>query len=353
MCIDDIFVPEDSNGNRDKTIEEVNAMEQKNILKMSLLLVLLTATFYPAYAQKKLDAVEKAVADSAASVNDPLAFERSVLEYESRGNRDPFESLAPDDKGEGEDKLKGLFNYEGSILRGIVSTDNDIYALVSDQDNYSYVLRKGYRVFGGYVTDITEEAVHFHIVKYGRSLSIRMRLASSKSTVFDEHENGSSLIQKPGIKVEYMKSDSPVSDEPVIRIEDVIVPSLETKTVEEVWFGVDNESPPVPEKSADTGHDIAFFTLFDPPNGSDITIPYVLNWTSLEGSGVRYSLIIDDNADFSSPIFVEENIQVSSCVIGDQIEFPTGVKLYWKVNAIDSAGAKVECRSTNMSFTIR
>ena len=326
-------------------------MRQKIVTPLFILLALVLSASFPANAQTKAGTAGNAATDSVETEKDPLAFERPALHYEPRGNRDPFESLAPAVERGDEVKLKGLFNYEGSSLKGIVSAGDDIYALVADEDGFGYVLRRGYRVFGGYVTDITEDAVHFNIVKYGRSLSIIMRLASSKATVFEEREGGKSLVQKPGITVEYMKGEGSEPDEPVIKIEDVLIPSLDTKTIEEEWFGVDDETEP--DAIEDEEQDVRFFTLFDPPDGSVITVPYVLDWTSLEWSGVRYTLFIDDNADFSSPILIKKNIQVSSCVIGENDEVPTGTELFWKVLAIDSNGAEVMCRSTDMSFRIR
>lgn len=296
----------------------------------------------------------EAPADTAAVTEDPLDFRREVLDYKSRGRRDPFESLAPkDDSAEG--KVKGLFNYEKATLKGVISTEGDRYALVADADGLGYVLRKGYRIFGGYVTDITDESVSFHIVKYGRSMTIIMRLASSRMTVYEERDAGDSIIQKPGITIQYRTQEGS-GDEPDVTVDDVVLPSLDTKTVEELWFPAQSGASAFEDNSGGKETEsapIAAFTLFDPPDGTVISLPYAFNWTSLAGNGIIYTLIVDDSPDFSSPLLVRDGIVGSSCVIGEGETLPVNMNLYWKVTAKDAAGAGYVSRRTDMSFRIR
>jgi len=313
----------------------------------------------PAEAQKKGKAdTGKASRDTTTvSEEEALKYSRPVFRYESKGKRDPFASLAPRTTGEEEKKIKGLFNYEGASLKGIVSTGDDTYALVVDSDGYGYVLRKGYRIFGGYVTDVTADAVHFHIVKYGRSMDIIMRLSSSKSTVIEERESGESLIQRPGITVQYGENVTGVESGPGVSVEEVTVPSADTKTVEELWFGegVGEETGNAGDRSC-TARMRRNFSLIDPPDGALITLPYVLDWTRAKGDGVVYTLIIDDDADYSSPLLVKENIETSSYVLGEDpadSALPEDTELFWRVTARDAAGNESACRRDDVSFKIR
>jgi hypothetical protein len=244
-----------------------------------------------AFSQNRIAAQPaEAPADTAVVTEDILDFSRGVLDYESQGRRDPFEALAPKvDSAEG--KVKGLFNFEKATLNGVISADGDRYALVADADGLGYVLRKGYRVFGGYVTDVTDDSVSFHIVKYGRSMTIIMRLASSRLTVYEERDAGESVIQKPGITIQY-RTHKGSSDEPGVTVDDVVLPSLDTKTVEELWFPAQSGASSVeiiPAERRRIPAPFAAFTLFDPPDEAVISLPYAFNWTSLAGNGIIYT----------------------------------------------------------------
>ncbi|MCD6307882.1 MAG: hypothetical protein J7M24_02665, partial [Candidatus Latescibacteria bacterium] len=159
-------------------------MNEKNTYPIIAVLALVSAIWLiPAgvvHAQPKDAKARKAQADTVRTEENPLDYSKPVHTYNAGGKRDPFETLVPgDDNMKAEEKIKGLFNYERATLKGVVSSSLDSYALVADADGFGYVLREGYRVFGGYVTKITDDSVHLHIVKYGRSMSIIMRLESS------------------------------------------------------------------------------------------------------------------------------------------------------------------------------
>ena len=169
---------------------------------MKILLVLIIMVFpavsnHDACAQQK--AASPAPSDSVETADDLASFSRTQPVYDPEGKRDPFGSLVPKEEEEGK-KIKGLLNYEKAQLKGIVKTESDTYALVMDADNFGHVLREGYMVYGGYVTAITEDSVYLHIVKYGRALSIILRLETSKSTIVTE-EAGEIVVKKPGINV--------------------------------------------------------------------------------------------------------------------------------------------------------
>lgn len=299
---------------------------------------------------EKKDSTIPAAKDTIENAEDLTEFSRSRLIYDSEGKRDPFETLVPKVVEE-EKKIKGLFNYEKATLSGIVRTENDIYALVIDADNFGYVLRKGYRVFGGFVEQITDDALYLHIVKYGRSLSIIMRLESTISTVLVEQERGESYIQKPGINIEYSKENSPTTD---IMIEDVIVPSMRIKTVEDEWFGSGSTEPVTEKTDAESSkiNNTGSFSLIDPPDNTWITLPYILDWTTQEGTDVLYTVIIDDNSDFNSPLLIKGGVNTSSYLLGLETGLPQNKKLFWKITARDVSGIDVTCRRTDMSFRI-
>ena len=315
---------------------------------MLIVLVFSIVTYQITYAQNKTAASSSA--DTTARAEDLTDFSRSIPVYDSGGKRDPFNSLAPKTSVDDEQKIKGLFNYEDAELRGIIKTDIDTYALVIDADGFAHVLREGYMVYGGYVTQITDDSVYLHIVKYGRALSIILRLESSKSTVISENA-GEEVIKKPGINIVYEKSIRPPES---IRIEDIVIPSLNMKTLDEQWFGR-KSTLPVAERSSAVSQDLIAdsFSLYEPPPESWISLPYVLNWTDYKGTGTTYNLIIADNSDFNTPILSREKIDSSSYLLSDTMGLPQNRELFWRVYAVDPSGNEIPCRQTYLSFKIK
>jgi len=301
-------------------------------------------------AQEQKD-TKKDTADTTAAVQkepEPYEYSRPAVDYNDNGKRDPFVSLVPEEL-EKDQKIKGLFDYEKGKLRGIVKTPDDSYALVTDDLGEGYVLREGYRVQGGYVTQVTDDELCFHIVKYGRSYSIVMRLESSKATVVEETP-GESQIRKPGINLSYKKTGAGVDK---FTVEDVNVNSLEIKTVDETWFGKDENTP---------GEDIsgkkskvekkASFVLLSPHENSWIEMPYVFDWTPLPGESLLYKLIISDDNTFEKPIIIKDGIKFSSFLLDEKETLPVNTKLYWKVIAYDRAGNETTCLKGGLSFKI-
>ena len=286
--------------------------------------------------------------DSAKADVDSLSFTRKQTMYESAGKRDPFGSLVPVEPEKGM-TLKGLFNYEQAGLRGIVKTDDDTYALVIDANRFAHVLREGYMVYGGYVTAITDNSVFLHIVKYGRSMSIVLSLESSKSTVLSE-EDDEMIVKKPGITISYKQSLQPQKK---IHIEDVIIPSSETKTLDELWLGK-KSSLPVIEISDDTTDEMPLtsFSLFSPPQNSWITLPYEMNWTDVSGEGVTYIITLDDEQEFITPHVAMEQVKNSSYLLVENMDLPLNRQLYWKVVAVDESGNEMLCRQSFLTFKI-
>lgn len=316
-----------------------NSILRYGLASCTCLMMLLPAG--PGDAQEK---AEKAAADTS-SVETLTEFSREPVAYSKEGRRDPFASLAPKETSTNK-KIKDLFNYEDSLIRGIVTAEDDLYALAVDKDGFSYVLRESDRVYGGRVRDITREAVYLSIVKYGRAMSIILRMESSKSTVITEVAEGSE-IRKPGINITYGKN---VSIKDNVMIDDVTIPSLSTRTLEDQWFGKDRKESAA--KPGNTSAPSKVVALLDPAVESWIELPYILDWTTLDGEKITYELILDDNDDFSSPLLTESKIATSSFLLGSDAGLPVNRNLYWRITARDGSGDEYTCNQRYGTFKI-
>jgi hypothetical protein len=81
-------------------------------------------------------------------------------------------------------------------------------------------------------------------------------------------------------------------------------------------------------------------TLLSPANEAKISdrTP-TLDWSDVtDASGVTYSLQIDDNADFSSPIITKEGLTASTYTLTDAEALSKGT-YYWRVKAVDGVGS--------------
>lgn len=281
--------------------------------------------------------------------SDSLLYTRPDYIFETLEKKDPFVSLVPEEKDEVGKIIKGLFIYEEARILGIVNSEKDLYALVMDENEASYVLREGDRVFGGYVLHVTDDAVYLHIVKYGRAMTIILRLETSKLTVIEERD-GETTVKRPGINITYEKGT--LSPEEFI-IEEVSVPSPDIITIEEEWFGTEETPNLLNEESPFTRtEESGSFYLIDPHDNSWIRLPYMLGWIKAAGEDISYSLVIDDDSDFESPIFIKEGINTSSYLLDDKVKLPSNKKLFWKVVAIEPSGKRLNSKQTDMSFKI-
>ena len=287
---------------------------------------------------------EEAEADSI----DPLSYSRPRLTYDSGDRRDPFGSLVPDISTGDKVRIKGDFDYEEALIKGIVITEDDRYALVADDSDLGYVLREGYRVLGGYVTRITADTVYLHIVKYGRSMSIIMRMESSRSTVIAETDADEKTLRKPGITVSYNENE--IGDDRVT-VEDVMVPSTDVTLIEEDWFGSSERTLftiPDEDVPGEGG-----FSVISPANDAWVTLPYVLDWTMVKGADVSYTVVIDDDPDFTSPILEKKSLPMSSLLIDTNNGLPGTTTLYWQVYATDADRHNIMSRRMGLTFKIR
>ncbi|MFC1608348.1 hypothetical protein ACFL47_10300 [Candidatus Latescibacterota bacterium] len=290
---------------------------------------------------------EEAPADSTMTAEELSEFSREQVEYDSGSKRDPFGSLVPKQAEEGQ-KIKGLLNFEKAKLSGVVNADDDKYALVIDADGFGHVLREGYMVYGGYVTAITDDSVHLHIVKYGRAMSIVLSFETSKSTIIGSEEEGN-VVKKPGINITY---DQSFQQQKSIVLEDIVIPSLGMKTLEERWFGTSVSLPETDDTKEEAANNVQSFSLFDPPHDSWIKTPYELNWTNYTGNDINYILIVDDDSEFNPPHIVLEQVRESSYLIVDDMQLPANKQLFWKVVAVDGEGVKHESRQQLMTFKV-
>lgn len=313
-------------------------------------LYLLPVTYI--YAQEKSAGQTDSASTPATEEDqsDSLLYSRPDFNYNEAGKKDPFISLAPVQVDDEEKVIKGLFNFEEAQILGIINSEKDSYALVKDENELSYVLRAGDRVFGGYVTLVSEDAVYFHIVKYGRAMTIIMRLESSKKTVIEE-KDGVSVVKKPGIDITYEKRPLDIKE---VLIEEVTVFSPDIKTIEEEWLdSKEGKLDVLTEQSdSDQAEKTGSFFLTEPPDNSWIRLPYILDWTNFNEINVSYSIIIDDDSDFNSPIFTKEGIITSSYLINGETGLPPNKELFWKVYTIDSSGKRLSCKQSHLSFKI-
>lgn len=305
------------------------------------------------YAALPAKAQVSAPADTANAPADSLLdYQRPMYRYESGSARDPFESLAPSvrpgDEEEASKQIRDLFSYEESEVLGIVSSGDDQYALAQDANDLSYVLRAGDRVYGGYVTDITDSAVYLHIVKYGRSMTIILRMGTSKYTEIVE-SGETTEVTKPGISVSYREGNTDGGD---LIIGDVTLTSPYVRTIEEEWYGRISTLPGA-ETTGGTGSTTAgMFFLSDPPPGSQVALPEIVDWTEAPGDGVTYTLVIDDDPDFTSPVLEVQGITATSFLLRETDGLPVDTMLYWTVRAYDAAGAVMAPYEDMMTFRI-
>lgn len=285
--------------------------------------------------------------NTAGAAADSTQFVRSTPSYSSGGQRDPFNSLAPEPVEEGRN-IKDMFDYEEGALKGIVSTADGPYAMVVDGEGLSYVLYENSRVRGGYVTRISDDTVYLNIIKYGRAMTIMFRSREAQSLVVQQNGQGETTIRKPGITVDYTKTGAVTGQ---LSIDDVIVSQSGIRTIEEEWFGVSRNAEP--GKPTEPVMARNMFAQYDPPDGAEIMLPYELEWTDAPGDIAEYVLTIDDDEDYSSPAVTISGIPSSAYVMTDELRLPAEMPLYWRVIAIDADGNRMTSFRSDMTFTIQ
>lgn len=100
------------------------------------------------------------------------------FQYQPGGRRDPFAPLVGQSKG----VALGLanLNIDNLNLIGTITWPSGGYALVKDGLNNGYILKKGDRVAGGWVSQITSRAVIFSIEHAGVVTTYELKLEEKK-----------------------------------------------------------------------------------------------------------------------------------------------------------------------------
>ncbi len=97
------------------------------------------------------------------------------------------------------------------------------------------------------------------------------------------------------------------------------------------------------------------FGLISPTNGSSKKTMLLFDWDDAvdpdPGSKVTYTLMIDDNSDFSSAEFIREEIPISFTYVDLSAGLQDATTYYWRVLAVDPYGARTWSNETTWSFT--
>jgi len=96
-----------------------------------------------------------------AQVPSDSIFPVEHFKYQAKGRRDPFIPLITGSKG------AGRLNIDNLTLIGIISGDRGRIALVKDGLNKGHILRKGDKVAGGWVSEVTSNSIIFAIEHAG------------------------------------------------------------------------------------------------------------------------------------------------------------------------------------------
>ncbi len=139
---------------------------------------------------------EMAVDENAASATSTARFRRSsaasiktkgtmvaefpqrlVIKYESDIYRDPFATLLDDERTYNSPVEQRIPNVEGLKLVGVLeAADAANRALFEDKEGYSYILKSGDKVRGGYVLRVETDRVYFQIFEYGWSRTVALTM---------------------------------------------------------------------------------------------------------------------------------------------------------------------------------
>jgi hypothetical protein len=115
---------------------------------------------------------------SAQSTPIDSLFPVERFEYQVGGRRDPFVPLVGPSKG----VAIGLanLNIDNLTLIGTITWPGGGYALVKDGLNNGYILKKGDKVAGGWVSQITNRSVIFSIQYAGVVTTYELKLQEKK-----------------------------------------------------------------------------------------------------------------------------------------------------------------------------
>jgi Tfp pilus assembly protein PilP len=98
--------------------------------------------------------------------------------YSAFNRRDPFRSLI--DGVFVKNEKMTLVNLNAVSLVGIVKGELDRFALLEDEDEFSYILRVGDRVRNGSVVSIGDQEMVARVTNFGQTTTIRLHLVERK-----------------------------------------------------------------------------------------------------------------------------------------------------------------------------
>jgi len=96
--------------------------------------------------------------------------------YSSRDKRDPFKPLVSNKK-----KSDALLNVERAVLKGIMWSPKERYALLQDEKGKGYTLKEGDKVSGGKLLSIRKKEVIFQLYGFGEVKTIRLKIKSKET----------------------------------------------------------------------------------------------------------------------------------------------------------------------------
>ncbi len=133
----------------------------------------------PAPQPQKNETVPPAVARRVGTELDVMP-QRTLVEYEKGGERDPFKSLI----GQGTSKAVAgkLPAVENLILVGVLEEDEGNQALFEDAEGNGYILKPSDPVRNGYLASIQKDKAVFQITEYGwtRTVALNLKLPELK-----------------------------------------------------------------------------------------------------------------------------------------------------------------------------
>lgn len=111
----------------------------------------------------------------------PVKLRENSYYYSAFNRRDPFRSLI-----EGvfvRNEKMALVNLNAVTLVGVVKGELDRFALLEDEDGFSYILRVGDSVRNGTVVSIGDQELVARVTNFGQTSTIRLHLVERKEGV--------------------------------------------------------------------------------------------------------------------------------------------------------------------------
>lgn len=110
---------------------------------------------------------------STQTPSSDVLFPVEKFSYEEAGRRDPFIPLLGLELGGGK---TGHLSPENLKLIGVLWGERGYYALVKDGQDNGFILKRGDRVAGGHVSEITRQGIIFEIMHAGVITKYELRL---------------------------------------------------------------------------------------------------------------------------------------------------------------------------------